>query len=279
MKTFEQRSVSSEKNLPPTYYTGAIMSRISQMFGVLAVAVSMVCSYTPALAVVIDPFDVDQVESDGTGGGDSGTAASLGIIGGKRGVYVGKTSGPASASFVIKAVDDGTGGTFSVSRDSGTGGHALVQWDGDDTAPTAFDPTSNLSFLLDDGAGAAGYDLTAGGTLGILVKVLVADVAGQTLEFKLFSDDATEVSTQSYALVGTAPPTIDVLFPWAGFAGTADLAGVKAITLAITGPVGSDLTIDLLGTYVPEPATAGIFGLGAIAILGRLRRSRSRRQS
>jgi hypothetical protein len=192
-------------------------------------------------------------------------------------VYVEKTTPapPPPTSGEVEALAEN--GTFSVSRDSGIGGNVLVQWDGDAVAPAAFDPTSNLSFLLDDGVGVAGFDLTAGGGLGILIKVLVADVVGQSVTLRLYSDDATQVSVQTHVLAATAPPDYDLLFPWAGFAGTANPTRVKAITMSVSGPPGSDLTMDLIGTYVPEPATATMFSLGAFAMFARLRHQRRRR--
>ena len=282
MKTLGQRTVSPHKSSYSfSHYPGANMSRFSQMTGFFAVAAFMAWACTPAQAVVvIDPFDFSQSLSDDTadGTGTSGSVADVGIIGGNRGLFVEKTSPvpPPPTSGVVKALAENGG--FSVSRDSGIGGHALVQWDGDGVAPAAFDPTSNLSFLLDDGVGVPGVDLTAGGGLGILVKVLIADVTGQTLTLRLYSDDASQVSVQSHVLLAAAPPASNLLFPWAGFGGTADPTRVKAITLSIEGPPGSDLSIDLIGTFVPEPATAGMFGFAAIAVMARMRR-RGRRST
>ncbi len=278
------------------------MSRLSQAMCWAVLSCFFVAwMASPASAVIvvdsIDGFGDNQYEaaSGGNGGFDSGSVVvTSGLVApSPRGVYVEKTSGSNNVNLKVEVVDDDFDTTFSVSRASNIGGHVLIQWDGDASAPIAFNPLSNLSHLL---GGGAGINLTGGGALGILVRVLAADLAGQQLRFTLFGANGTVASEQYVTLPTVVPPGIyDALFPFVGDsnndgnndgftlrAGAATLPNpnaIRAMTLAITGPVGSDLTIDLLGIYVPEPAAAGMFGLGAVAILGRLQRSRSRRQS
>jgi hypothetical protein len=114
----------------------------------------------------------------------------------------------------------------------------------------------------------------------LAIKVLSADLANQQLTLTLFGANSTVASEQSVLLPSVIPPgTFDATFPFAGFAlrgGAVSIPNpnsIRAITLAITGPNGADITLDLLGTYiVPEPAAASLFGIGAVAILARARR-------
>jgi hypothetical protein len=246
----------------------------------------------PAAAVIIinpvDGFGDPQYQSaSGPNGdtnvGDAGrtVAVTAGLVSPSgRSIFVEKTTGSANVNLRVESLDDDTDGTFNVSRASGIGGRVLVQWDGgtlDTDAPGAFDPLNNLTHLL--GAGA-GINLTAGGADGLAVRVLNADLATQQLTITLFGPDNTVASEQSVVLPSVVPPgAYDALFPLAGFtlrSGASSIPNpnaIYAITLAITGPSGADLTLDLLGTYAaPEPATVSLFGLGGVALLARSRR-------
>jgi hypothetical protein len=67
----------------------------------------------------------------------------------------------------------------------------------------------------------------------------------------------------------------DVLFPWAGFStigGSVSLSSVKAFALRMDGPAGADITLEYVATYVPEPASAGILGLGMVLLVGQMRK-------
>jgi hypothetical protein len=285
---------SNKSSRPPFPLQGAFMSRLRRMVSVLSIAATCAAwAATQAQAVIvvspIDGFGDSQYEfaSGANGSSNSGTVGvTAGLVSPSgRSVYVEKTAGSTNVNLKIEALDDDGDATFSVSRASNIAGNVLLQWDGDTTdlgAPAAFDPLSNLSFLLN---GGAGIDLTAGGALGILVQVVAADLAGQQLRLVLFGADATVAMEQTVVLPPVVPPvTFDALFPFAGFvqsgfaASTPNPNAVRAITLSITGPGGSDITLDLLGTYlVPEPATASMFGVGAIVVVTRLRRGNKRR--
>lgn len=276
------------------------MSRFVRATGAaLAAAILTAFVVSPAAAVVIinpvDNFGDAQYQSASGPNGDNNVGdvgRTVGVTSGLvspsgRSVFVEKTAGSTNVNLKVEALDNSIDGAFSVSRASGIGGRVLIQWDGgtlDTDAPAAYDPLSNLTFLLN---GGSGIDLTAGGATGLAMRVLDADLVGQQLKITLFGANSTEASEQVVALPSVIPPgTYDALFPFAGFAlrsGAISLPNpnaIKAITLAITGPNGADVTLDLLGTYaVPEPATAGLFGLGAAAAIARLRRRRNRCQS
>lgn len=269
-------AVSAEAKRPesPNYFfQGVNMSRLMRTIGLLAVLTSLAWMSTTAQALVIDDFTSFQKEFDTTanGAGVFGSVVDGAVFKGNRDLYVEKTL-PVGTSSDITAMSEA--GAFSVNRDSGVGGNVLLQWDDDAVAPAAFDPESNLSFLL------GGVDLTASAGIGIVVKILNAEVTTQTLHFTLWGADDTVASELALSLPSTAPPSYDLFFPFANFTAVGgksavNPASVNAITLAITGTNGADLTIDLVGTYAaPEPATAGMFGLSAVAILTRLRRKR-----
>lgn len=244
------------------------------LLGILAAWTS-----SSAEAVIIDDFTTAQslVAAGADGTEDSGSVSDLvvpiDIIGGTRGTLLEKTGGLGSPPNAIRLNAIPVTSSMSINRDSGIAGRALLQWDGDDTTtPDDFaDPTSNLSYLL----GAAG-DLTVGGGIGILLTVLEADLPGQTFELTLW-DSAIAFTKLSLTTVPTAPPSFDLLFPFAAFSDPGfDFSSVGAITLAITGPVNSDLRLDVIGTYVPEPGAATLLGLGSVVALARLRRARRR---
>lgn len=264
----------------------------TSVFACIALAAS------PAAAViVINPVDAfgDAQYQSASGANGSNNSASAGrtvaVTSGLvsassgRSIFVEKTAGSSNVGLKVESLDDDTENTFNVSRATGISGNVLLQWDGgtlDADAPTAFDPTSNLTHGLGTGAG---IDLTAGGADGLLIKVLSADLAGQTLQLTLFGANGTVASDQSVTLPSVIPPgTLDALFPFAGFAlrtGAGSLPNPNAIyamTLAITGPAGADVTLGSFSTYaVPEPAALTLFGLGSAAMLACSRRRRSRR--
>ena len=301
MKHLIPNSTSFETELPPTHLTGPIMNRQLRITGLLIMFAVFLTWSSPASAVTIvdsiDGFGDAQYEfaSGANNSNASGTVVvSAGLVAPSgRSVYVEKTAGSNNVNLRVEALDDDIDTAFSVSRASNIQGNVLLQWDGDTTdagAPAAFNPLSNLSFLL---GGGAGIDLTNGNALGILVRILAADLAGQQLRITLFGADATVASEQLVNLPTVVPPgSFDALFPFlgdgnndgfndgftlrAGAASTPNPNAIRAFTMSITGPTGSDLTIDLLGTYVPEPATASMFGFATLAVMARLRRRKPR---
>lgn len=64
----------------------------------------------------------------------------------------------------------------------------------------------------------------------------------------------------------------NVVFPFSGFTGGANLADIDRISLAIEGARSVDVRFDALAT-VPEPATAGLVLLGGLGLLVRRRRA------
>jgi len=113
---------------------------------------------------------------------------------------------------------------------------------------------------------------------------LNTNLAAETsfLLFTTFNDSAVAYTiTLSTIGGGTSTQTInegagfsgDVSFPMASFAGTASLADVDSITLAIEGTRGTDVSIHTFST-VPETSSTGLALLGVVG-LGLARRRRN----
>lgn len=275
------------------------MSRMSLAIVTSVLTCAALAASPAAAVIIINPVDNfgDMQYQWASGPNGSNNTAQAGrtvpVSGGNglvapsgRSVFVEKVAGSNSAFMRVEALDDNLDGTFNVSRASGIGGNVLLQWDGgtaDSDAPIVFNPNSNLTHLL---GGGAGIDLSAGGADGLLIRVLDADLANQTLQLTLFGVNGTVASEQSVILPTVIPPgTFDALFPFAGFslrAGASSLPNpnaIYAITLAVTGKNGADITLDTLGTYVvPEPAALTMFGLGTAALVATARRVRRRQR-
>jgi len=256
--------------------------------GFLAILLAIGHATAASAVTTIDDFVDDQfvqaAGADGTPGSDNATNAA--IIGLNRSVFIQKTGGSTKLTKAIKVDVDSSISTFTLSRDAGIDGQGLVQWDGGLVPASSLDPRSNLSFQL---GGGAGVNLTTGGSLGILVRVTEADIAGQQLRFTLFGANNTIASDAVVNVpVIVGPPQL-IQIPWASFTQTLIANGavfnasaaanpnqVFAITMGITGPDDADVSLDFVSTYVPEPASAVLLGIGGIACLARFNRKRFR---
>ena len=58
-------------------------------------------------------------------------------------------------------------------------------------------------------------------------------------------------------------------FNYADFSGSADFANVDKITIQVDGAEGADITLDqnISTSYIPEPATAALFGIAGAALI------------
>ena len=274
----------------PTPIQGASMRQVLGRLAVLSVVGCLALSATTAQAVpvaqMLDDYDVEQYlftpAGVGSFAGSTVVDGGSSIVGSSRSVYIEKTAGSSNSVLRVEALDDIADGasTFNVSRSAGIGGVALLQWDGQNTpepppaniGPQSFVPTQNLATNI------MSIDMLAGNAAGIVIRVLSADVDGQTLTVDLFGNTAGDRMTQAVVIPSIVGAT-DILFPWAAFStiGSPNLNAIRAFTLSLEGPLGSDITMDYIGTYVPEPASASMLGLGMVAIFARLRK-RSRRQ-
>jgi hypothetical protein len=256
-------------------------------FAAIALTVSASQANAVIISKVIDNFLDDSAAITGSGVGDTATSTTVegvagNIFGTQRDVFVNKTAGPTTpaAQRRVSGTADGATGSFFIDRGPLVNGNVLVQWDGVDIAPSAFDPLSNLSFL------GGPWDLSS--DAGILVRVTYGE-PNQEIQFTLFSS-ATSASTHAAVAIPNfpGPGTVDLLIPFASFAQSglpgvvspADFTDVRAMTMTATsGVAGRDVEFTLLGVYmVPEPATATIFGIGSLVAMATFRRFRPKRR-
>jgi len=256
-------------------------------WGIAAIVIIVLQAASAPAITLIDEFSDDQFQQafGADGNFDSGLSLPTAtIIGLTRGVYVQKTAGSTKETKAIKVDVDASVSNLTLSRDAGIDGRGLVQWDGGLLAPVAYDPRSNLSFLL---GGGAGVNLTAGGSAGLLVKVVAADLPGQQLRFTLFGANNTIASDAVINVPIVAGPPQLVQIPWALFSQTsigngavfnaaaaANPSQVFAVTMSITGPDDAEVSLDFVSTYVPEPSSAALLAAGGLAGICSLKRRR-----
>ena len=255
-------------------------------FAAIALTVAAAPAQAIVISKVIDNFLDDSAAITGSGVGDTATSTTIEavgeIFGTQRDVFVNKTAGPttpAAQRRVSATADGGIGGSFFIDRGPLVNGNVVVQWDGVDSAPTAFDPLSNLSFL------AGPWDLSS--DLGILLRISYGE-PNQQIQFTLFSSAMSASTHTAVAPPNFAGPgTVDLLIPFASFVQSglpgvvspADFSDIRAITMTATSSVaGRDVEFALMGVYVPEPATASIFGIGSLVAMATFRRFRPKRR-
>jgi hypothetical protein len=285
MTQHDRNGNTSRSTFSLTRNLGAPMSRVIKSFAILLVLGCWTASsaYAVPVAQMLDDFDVPQgpfATSGGIGSTAGSTVAGGSIAGGFRSAFIQKQSGSGNPNLKLEGVVDTFGGasSFNISRSSGIGGVAQLQWDGENTPPTADTPTSGLIPSI-----APPLDLTTGGSVGIVVRVLDADVAGQQITFDLYGATSGDRISQTVLIpvaVDAMNSPYDVLLPWASFntiSGSVNLNSIQAFALRMDGPAGADITLEYVATYVPEPASAGMLGLGMVFLAGRMRkRSRVR---
>lgn len=228
------------------------------LFGVTALAAS-------AAPILIDNFDTSQTLSVAAGGVNPTSvqgfvATGANSIGSLRDVVLTRTSGLGAMDFIVNEV--GVEGVAQYNSSSAAAGNALLIWDGNGNG--LVDPT-----------GLGGVDLTDGG-LNTLVQALVRSDLISPMSMTIYTS-AGNFSTFAFSSPGggTGLPFTVFNLPFVGFVPTgtgADFSNVGAITLALTGPTGLDLQLDLLATSeIPEPATFLLSGTALIglAMLGR----------
>ena len=148
---------------------------------------------------------------------------------------------------------------LSHSHDASITGQSWITWDGVADTPT----------------GLGGVDLTEGGLSSVFEFDVIMDDFAVDLTFTVWTD-AANWSVGTIALPGGIPfnPGQTFVLPYADFTvggGTgADFENVGAIELLIDGQIpGTDLLLGIIQT--PEPGTASLIMLGALALLRRRR--------
>lgn len=240
--------------------------------GVLAVAFAGGAAHSEA--VTIDDFsapDIQRIEYetlDGVPGTMSNTGDGSGILGGERDMSV---TIDASTGGAFSGVEFMAGGLnldrMTLNVDDDIDATAQIVWDGDDNDATSIDFAGLGGVNL--GADANAFELglhSADHLADVLLTVYTDEDNWSSLLVEL---PVTATFTTVYGLFGD--------FEIGAGAG-ADFTNVGAIVMDIDpngGPI--DLTMNFVATrvgVVPEPASAGLVGLGALLI--GMRRNRRR---
>jgi len=111
-------------------------------------------------------------------------------------------------------------------------------------------------------------DFDADGSFAVLVNVVSCDLCGNvpspTISFTLFTG-----ATASNTITNSLPGVGAYLFNYGGFAGAGfDINNVTMALMKIDGSAVSslDLSVDLVGTAVPEPTSLLLFGSGLVGL-------------
>lgn len=109
-------------------------------------------------------------------------------------------------------------------------------------------------------------DLT--GDLGVMLRFDTIDQPGD-VAITIFSD-GVEYSAPSFRV--TAPGSLEI--PFSSFASLTDRGSIDGFHVKLIGPRAWDLSLDSIGTYVPEPTTMAILALGGLGLISRRRKAR-----
>jgi hypothetical protein len=121
------------------------------------------------------------------------------------------------------------------------------------------------------GNGLGGVDITLGG----LVDRLLVDVLSGDAGFKFEITDTGGDTATFEQLLNGAELLAPLLSSFTN-AGAVDFTMVDKLKLSLNSVPDSDATITFIAVGVPEPSSIGLLGLGAIGLIGRRRRRKTR---
>lgn len=155
-------------------------------------------------------------------------------------------------------------------------GNSYIDFDNDVTLKSIMSLTYNgPSDQSNHNGNGPGWDLTDGGASAMLMIDYIASDLGATTKATLMDEEGDSFTqSQLSPSVSFPDPELTVFFPLAGFTGV-DTSNVTSIVFEIDATPSGDYRLDNIQTgNVPEPATMTLLSVGALGLLGYIRRQR-----
>lgn len=206
------------------------------IWAILAVTPILLSAMTAQAApIFIDTFDTDTHSADAVTNGVPvcSSLAGTDMVGLSRDIRVTRTSGSGTAR---AAVNNDVPGSYAFSLGAGTGGTALVQWDGNDGS-CALNPT-----------GLGGINLNPNDGLSLWIQTVDLNAS---VTMRIYTT-GSDFSSLTYVVPrAVTSPGYAAFFPFSNFTPTgagANFNSVGAIEISISGPSGVDMVLDYVNS-------------------------------